>query len=75
MIISPDQRRGAVAGVETAFVELLNVLVERNVIELTDWDRIRQTLTDLSAAYEMKPDQRAAIEDMATILHRLRPEK
>ncbi|MGL3210927.1 hypothetical protein [Bradyrhizobium sp. BR 1433] len=77
MAVSDDERRNiersAIAGVSVAFIELLNVLVERGAIQISDWDRIVETLTDLSGAYEMNAWQRSSVEHYAETLRRFRP--
>ncbi|MHC2653434.1 hypothetical protein ACVMHY_006013 [Bradyrhizobium barranii subsp. barranii] len=76
-MISEDERRGiersAAAGVSVAFIELLKILVERGVIQVSDWDSLIASLTDLGGAYETEAWQRASIERFAVSLRRFRP--
>lgn len=57
-----------------AVIELLKILIESKSIDLRDWDRIAETLTDQSSAHEMKPAHRTSVEHISETLKRVRPQ-
>jgi hypothetical protein len=55
-------------GMRLAYIELLKVLIKRKAIMPEDIDFIIASLTNMSARYEMKPDQRASFESFSKAL-------
>ena len=69
-----DPRHSAV-GVQVAYMALVERLFEKGLLDKGDLDEIAKCLTDLSAAYEMKPSHRAAVEEFSQSFMRLRPDR
>lgn len=65
------RRRGRArnaVGLTFAYAELVRLLVKRGALKSEDVDHILRRLTDLSGAYEMKPEPRASIEELSKTL-------
>jgi hypothetical protein len=64
-----------IGGVSAAFLELLRILIEKDIIQIRDWDRITETLDALPLAHDIHPDQKEAVDAYSGVMKRLRPGK
>jgi hypothetical protein len=64
-----------IGGVSAAFLELLRILIEKDIIQIRDWDRITETLDALPLAHDIHPDQKEAVAAYSGVMKRLRPGK
>ncbi len=63
------------SGVEMAFMTLLNILYEKKMLTVEDFDKIHYELTDMSGNYDINANQRASIERMAETFAMLRADQ
>ena len=73
--MTSEERAGMIGGVSAAFLELLRILIEKDIIQIRDWDRITETLDALPLAHDIHPDQKEAVAAFSGVMKRLRPVK
>ena len=73
--MTSEQRAASIGGISAAFIALLKILIEKDVIQVNDWDIIINTLEKLQFDETIKIplEQKEAISGYSNVLKRLRP--
>jgi hypothetical protein len=70
-----EQRAASIGGISAAFIALLKILIEKDIIQINDWDKIIDTLEKLQVdgTIQIPQEQKEAISGYSNVMKRLRP--
>lgn len=73
--MTSEERAASIGGISAAFIALLRILIEKDVIQIKDWDTIINTLEKLQddETIQIPHEQKEAISGYSSVLKRLRP--
>jgi hypothetical protein len=73
--MTSEERAASIGGISAAFIALLRILIEKDVIQINDWDIIIDTLEKLNddKRIQIPQEQKEAISGYSNVLKRLRP--
>lgn len=73
--MTSEERAASIGGISAAFIALLRILIEKDVIQINDWDIIIDTLEKLNddKTIQIPQEQKEAISGYSNVLKRLRP--